>query len=173
MHSTGKLWYNLLTKILKEAGWKKSQVNACVMHKIVQGRVCIIMIYIDDLLVVATKQETECLKGLLKTKFDDITVNEGREVSFLGMQITFDEEKTIIDMPFFVNSLLNGKEVKTIRSPGTKNTFIVDKSSPLLVEQKRQEFCSLVAKFLYLAKQARPNILTVTSFFMHPYASSN
>jgi hypothetical protein len=56
---SGKLWYNLLTKILQEEGWEKFQSDACVMHRIAQGKTCIIMIYVDDVLIVATKGETE------------------------------------------------------------------------------------------------------------------
>ncbi len=55
-----------------------------------------------------------------------------------------------------------GKEV--LQSPGTRNTFIVDESSPLLEEQKGQEFHSRVSKLLSLTKWIRPGVLTVTSF---------
>jgi hypothetical protein len=60
--------------------------------------------------------------------------------------------------------MLKGKKLKVLQSPGTRNMFIVHESSPLLDEQQHQEFHSMVAKLVYLAKRARPDILTVTSF---------
>lgn len=89
---------------------------------------------------------------MLKARFGEIAVNEGHEISFLGMQIMINEMKTMIDKTFFVQNLLKGKKVNMAKSPGTKNMFIVDESLPLLDEQKWQEFHSLVAKFLYLMK---------------------
>jgi hypothetical protein len=49
-------------------------------------------------------------------------------------------------------------------SPGTKATFTVDDKAMALVEEERKVFHSTSAKLLYLAKQARPDILTVVSF---------
>jgi hypothetical protein len=84
---SGKLWYNLLTKKVQEEEWGKLQVDACIMRKIVQGKACIIMIYIDDLLVVAIKGETENETDKLGARFGEITVNEGQELSYLEMKI--------------------------------------------------------------------------------------
>lgn len=53
------LWYNSLTKILQEEGWEESQVDAYMMLKLVQEKMCIIMMYVDDLLRVETKEEME------------------------------------------------------------------------------------------------------------------
>lgn len=53
------LWYNSLTKILQEEGWEESQVDAYMMLKLVQDKMCIIMMYVDDLLRVETKEEME------------------------------------------------------------------------------------------------------------------
>ena len=55
-------------------------------------------------------------------------------------------------------------EVKQFESPGTKDTFVVDECLKKLAESKRKDFHSRTAKLLYLAKRARPDILTVTIF---------
>ena len=67
-------------------------------------------------------------------------------------------------MSFYVHQLLEGLSVAVKLSPGTKTTFVVDESSPPLGEGERKVFHSQTAKVLYLAKRARPDILTVVSF---------
>jgi hypothetical protein len=80
------------------------------------------------------------------------------------MEIEVTKQGTILDMSFFVKKLLEGMEVKQFESPGTKDTFVVDECSKKLAENDRKEFHSRTAKLLYLAKRARPDILTVAIF---------
>jgi hypothetical protein len=75
----------------------------------------------------------------------------GNKQSYLGMEIE-------------VTKLLEGMEVKQFESPGTKDTFVVDECSKKLAENDRKDFHSRTANFLYLAKRARPDILTVAIF---------
>jgi len=75
----------------------------------------------------------------------------GNKQSYLGMEIE-------------VTKLLEGMEVKQFESPGTKDTFVVDECSKKLAENDRKDFHSRTAKLLYLAKRARPDILTVAIF---------
>jgi hypothetical protein len=43
------------------------------------------MTYADDLPILATKGEAENLKAKLSARFGEITVDEGRELSYIGM----------------------------------------------------------------------------------------
>jgi hypothetical protein len=45
------------------------------------------------------------------------------------MEIEVTKQGTILDMSFFVKKLLEGMEVKQFKSPGTKDTFVVDECS--------------------------------------------
>ncbi len=74
------------------------------MCKIINEKVWIILIQVDDLLVIATKGEVEKLKAMLKARFGEIIVNEGHEISYLGMQIMIDE------MTFFCAKPVKGEE---------------------------------------------------------------
>jgi hypothetical protein len=53
------LWYKLLVQVLEGIGFKVSEVDRCVMRLIVNGVVNIILIYVDDLLVFATRAVVE------------------------------------------------------------------------------------------------------------------
>jgi ribosomal protein L7Ae-like RNA K-turn-binding protein len=54
--------------------------------------------------------------------------------------------------------------VKGQASPGNHSSFIVDEELQLLEECDRKYFHSTTAKLLYLAKHARPDILTLVIF---------
>jgi hypothetical protein len=85
-------------------------------------------------------------------------------MSYLGMDIHIEDAGTTVGMAFYVQQVLEGVTVAVKLSPGTKTTFTVDEGAVLLVEEKRKVFHSTTAKLLYLAKRARPDILTVVSF---------
>ena len=80
------------------------------------------------------------------------------------MQLELREEGTMVDMSFYVKQLLEGKNFTEAPSPSTKRTFEVDKGSPLLSDKEKKNFHSTVAKLLFMAKRARPDLLTVVSF---------
>jgi hypothetical protein len=84
------------------------------------------------------------------------------------MEIEVTQEGTRLDMTHFVTKLLGGvEEGRQYESPGTKESFAVDKTAEKLDEAERKDFHSKTAKLLYLAKRARPDILTVAIFFVH------
>jgi hypothetical protein len=84
------LWYKLLVQVLESIGFKVSEVDRCVMWLVVGGVVNIILIYVDNLLVFATKAVTDLILQTLKKRFTWLTV-EREEVNFLylGMQFIF------------------------------------------------------------------------------------
>jgi hypothetical protein len=101
---------------------------------------------------------------MLVKRFGTVQFEVGNDLSYLGMQISIRNAGTIVSMSFYVQQLLEGLSMVVKLSPGTKTTFVVDETSPPLGEGDRKVFHSLTAKVLYLAKRARPDILTVVSF---------
>jgi hypothetical protein len=63
-----------------------------------------------------------------------------------------------------VKQELEGEKVEEYDSSGTKDMFIVASESKALSEDVRKSFHSKTAKLLYLAKRARPDILTAVTF---------
>jgi len=67
-----------------------------------------------------------------------------------------------------VRQIIEGAEVKLVlteyESPGTKETFVAHEGAGILSEKSRIYFHSTVAKLLYLAKRAWPDILTVVTY---------
>jgi hypothetical protein len=160
------LWHRLLVKVLKEIGFEQCVVDPCVMRLIDNFLVNVILIYVDDLLLFATKRVVDMVLQKLKDKFQWLTVERGVvTMSYLGMQLVFGEEYITIDMVFYLEQILNGiKGLNRQSLPGMRNVFQVDNDAALLTSEEAGIFHTITAKLLYLAKRARPDILTVISF---------
>jgi hypothetical protein len=135
-----------------------------VFKKGVGDKVFILLLYVDDILVQEDKQEAERLRVHLKKRFGEVQFKVGERLSYLGMQIDIEDEGTTVDMSFYVKKLLEGTTVKGQTSPRNHSSFIVDKELQLLDINERKYFHSTTAKLLYLAKCARPDILTLVIF---------
>ena len=62
---------------------------------------------------------------------------------------------------------------ETSRTPASAELFQVDEESPPLDDERRERFHSMVAKLLYMAKRARPDILTSVIFLTTRVLKSN
>jgi hypothetical protein len=158
------LWYALIRSFLEELGYECSETDRCVFRLIVEGRIFILLLYVDDILALVDADEAKRLKGHLERKFGTVQFEISRKLSYLGMQLNIKEDGAVVDMTFYVEKLLEGLTVKTMASPGNHNSFIVDDKAKLLNMEDRKFFHSSTAKLLYLSKRARPDILTVTIF---------
>ncbi len=92
----------------------------------------------------------------------------GKEQSYLGMQISFLLNEVRINMRSYIDKILTafGGELVHYQNPGRKDLFMVGEESELK-DDKARVFHTVVAKLLYLAKRARPDIMMVVSFYVH------
>jgi hypothetical protein len=162
------LWYKLLIKVLGSIGFVVSEVDRCVMRMVVGGVINIILIYVDDLLILATGEIVDLIIKTLQVKFTWLTIErEEKHFSYLGMQLIWSDDNIIMDMQYYLKQILDGVQGLIRKSvPGGRNTFQVDSSSALLDEQQSAWYHIIMAKLLYLAKRARPDILTIVSFYV-------
>ena len=159
------LWFALLTKVLLAHGYIASPTDRCVMRRESGGMIFCIMIYVDDLLIFASKAETERIRKFLTEAFTTITMTVDNTISYLGMQLLWKDRFFIVDMDFYVRQLLKDwMHLPVKANPGTRNLFKIDEKSELLAVKPRELFHSTVARILYLAKRVRADIITVVSF---------
>jgi hypothetical protein len=158
------LWYELIKSFLVELGYECSETDRCVFRKRVGNRIFILLLYVDDIPAQVDKQEVERLRVHLKKRFGEVQFEIGERLSYLGMQINIKDEGTTVDMSFYIKKLLEETTAKGQASPGNHSSFIVDDELQLLKECERKYFHSTTAKLLYLAKRARPDILTLVIF---------
>jgi Reverse transcriptase (RNA-dependent DNA polymerase). len=162
-----KLWYDNLIAFLKRLGYEVCPTDRCVLRKVVGEKVHLLLVYVDDILIIAEDNEIERIKKAFTDEFQWITFETGDSLSYLGMQISVRNRKVTVDMSFYIDKILedfNDYSLEEKTNPGSQNTFEVSEDSPNLDKQSHGKFHSTVAKLLYLSKRARPDIMTIVSF---------
>ena len=164
---SSKLWYSLLTGYLEELGFKRNGRDKCVFNKIIDDVQCTVCVYVDDILCTSTaKSAIERVFDSLKNKFNEVTINWGPKISYLGQTFDFSNGPTLkVTMEGYVADLLNVSGVNGMAAtPALENLFDVTKNPELLNDEDKENFHSLVAKLLYLSKRVRPDLLLVSNF---------
>ena len=158
-----QFWKKIVDKI-QEGGFQLSKADPCMLYREDESRVCIIIIYIDDMLIIGKEEAIDdavkVLQGHLQVK-DPTSLED-----YLGVQIvqSDDGKKAWLGQPTIIKSLEKqfgekvAKKKKTIR-PGTPG-FIGGKVEDISkVDEKAQSmYRSGVGTLLYLTKHSRPDI---------------
>jgi hypothetical protein len=97
-------------------------------------------------------------------EFRWITMAVGNSHSYIRMQLTVDKGCIILDLRYYLQNLLEPFDNPQVKmAPGNKETFMV-KDGVELLDPKKGNFHSTVAKLLYLSKRACPDIIAVVGF---------
>jgi hypothetical protein len=158
------LWYALIRYEIEKMGYEVSETDPCVFIKQVGKMIFTLLLHVDDILVLVDAEEVKKLEQSLKRRLGEVQFKVGEELSYLGMKINIMDEGTTIDMSFYVAQILEGEDVQVAASPTTKETYNVGEGSQKLCDAEKKWFHSTTAKLLYLAKRARPDILTAVIF---------
>jgi hypothetical protein len=149
-----KLWYEKLIGFLEGLGYERCPVEPCVMRRVVEGVVYTLLIYVDDVLVIATEAEFERLREAFTKEFRWITMEVSNILSYLGMQVELHRGYAIIDMLFYIEKILKDCEnLGKQGTPGLKTTFEVDKSTEELGELKKRSFIQLWQSYYIYARE--------------------
>jgi hypothetical protein len=123
-------------------------------------------IYVDDILASSEDASAidEVVAGLRK-EFDEVEVDFSDDISYLGMRIRRAKGKVTVTMFTYIADLIKYAGFTGVKtSPAEGDIFEIDESSPLLNRKAAKEFHTIVAKTLYLAKRARPDIAVVVAY---------
>jgi Reverse transcriptase (RNA-dependent DNA polymerase) len=165
---SARLFYNSLANALLEYGFKRNPYDQCVFNYVSDSdKQLTVCFHVDDLLCASEcEDDLEQFASYLKTKFIDITINEGLTHDYLGMNIDFTEKGFCkLDMRKYIDKvLLFAKVIYKAKTPAEDNLYDVFEQSTLLEGNDKDHFHSVVACILYLAKRARPDLLTAVSF---------
>jgi hypothetical protein len=161
-----RLWYLKLSQFLKDIGYTNSEMEPCVFRKVERDMVYLMIVYVDDLLIIASAEEIKRLHDLCIHEFRWVTLDTGKQHSYLGMQLNFLAGEVRVNMSNYTQKVLDfyEKGLEHRRVPGKKGVFLVSETSVAVGTDEKQKFHTVVAKLLYLAKRARPDIVSVVSF---------
>jgi len=161
LKEASKLWYLQLKDDLISQGFRMSDIDRCIFEKHVDGKKMFIAIHVDDLLIITNDV---CLKESLISKlqhrYGKLKLQEGVEVSYLGVRIRHDKEsKTItIDQIAYITGILEEyKNIDTIVATPSLPSFFEEAVNKTPVE--KFSFMSMLMKLMYLAKRTRADIL--------------
>jgi len=122
---------------------------------------------VDDLLITCkSSADIEDLLTKLTGKYKEISISRGDFHSYLGQSIEFCADGQVkVSMEGYVRDLLDSMDVDaSASSPATTKLFHTDTDSSALGVEQKEMYHSCVARLLYLAKRARPDLLTAVAF---------
>ena len=126
------LWYSLYSTTLKGMGFKLNPYDLCVANKIIEGTQCTVVFYVDDNKISHKNPKVvHDVINKLKKHFGELTVETGKKLSFLGMNITMrDDRKIEIEMKDQIREALDwfGETIyEKPTTPANNNLFNVKK----------------------------------------------
>ncbi len=158
LKQSGKNWYKLLKSTLKEFGLIASEFDPCLMMS--KSKDFLVGIYVDDLLIAsADSKRTQKLYSFLTQKFKSITIQEGPNVQFLGLQITKDSEDYYVSQEEYIKKISDEDSIETYPYRQTFKSDQGGQGKPI----PESSFKSVVMKLMYIATRTRPDILFATS----------
>ena len=146
-------------------GFQLSEADPCMLYKEDEKGVCIIIVYIDDMLIIGKEEAIDAAIKVLQGHFQvkDPTSLE----DYSGDQIvqSDDGKKAWLEQPTIVKRLEKqfgekvAKKTMTIITPGTPGFISWKVDDISTVDEKTQSMHrSGVGTFLYLTKHSRPDI---------------
>jgi hypothetical protein len=72
-------------------------MEPCVFRKVTGDEVLLLVVYVDDILIIASEQEIKRLHGLCVDEFRWITLETGKTHSYLGMQLEFADGEVLVE----------------------------------------------------------------------------
>lgn len=120
----------------------------------------------DDLLITCSnKSRIDELVNHLTKSFKRLQVNHGDVHDYLGMRITFlrESRSVKVSMAGYIQSLVTSIDEYS-PYPAPSDLIKTEQECKLLPEHNQKEIHSTVAKILYVANHARPDIQFVASY---------
>ena len=166
------LFYNKLKGELIKMDFEMNDYDECTFNKMVNGTQITIQFHVDDLKISHVSQTAiddviDALNAIFG-KDKKMSASYGKIHEYLGMTIDWSEEDMVkFTMYDYLEDILleapdemDGTDV----TPAAQNLFHVDEESPDLDDETADFFHRMVARFLYAAKRARPDIQVAVAF---------
>jgi hypothetical protein len=163
------LWFKLFTSTLVDMGFEINPYDMCVANKIINGKQCTICWYVDDLKI--SHMEQIVINSIIikiEERYGKMTVTHGDTHTYVGMDIHFkgNREVTIAMIDYLTECIEDfGEDCSAIvATPAGRHVFESNPDCLKLSEERRKKLHSIVAKLLFVAMRARPDIQVPVSY---------
>ncbi|RVW23954.1 Retrovirus-related Pol polyprotein from transposon TNT 1-94 [Vitis vinifera] len=165
-----RAWFERFTKVVKGYGFVQCQSDHTLFVKhFPEGKLAIIIVYVDDIILTGDHEEKiDLLKKLLTKEFE--IKNLGTLKYFLGMEIARSKKGIVVSQRKYVLDLLNETRMlgcKPAETPMDTTVKLEESDGSAPVDKGRYQ--RLVGKLIYLS-HTRPDIgfsVSVVSQFMN------
>jgi len=155
------LWYELLTSVLKQAGYRTADMDKCLFIKFDdKGKRSYIVVHVDDLAHFYDSKhfQTE-LEEHLRKRFGEPTFQRGDSGVYIGVEYLYDrnDRSVRLSMNKYVDKILSHFNItKPSALPADDKFMEVDKTA---IKTDSKLFASKVMSVYYLAARTRPDLL--------------
>ena len=163
------------TNNLRKIGFVTNPYDPCIMNKVSdRGNQITIAMHSDDWkLTCINEQDIDDVINLIQEVYHDIKVKRGNEHNYLGMKFIYGNGEVKIIMTEYISSIVEWwGTTQTAKTPASDDLFVIGDTN-ILTNEMSSKFHSGVAKCLYVAKRARPDILTAVSYLTTRVQSPN
>lgn len=166
LKQSSRVWNETLNQTLVEFGLTRSTVDQCLYYLKREGKILMVAIYVDDILIFSNEEKLEKeIKEALQKKFK--MKDMGEVSSILGVRIKRDKENSLIkmDQTAYINRILkrfnmeNCNAVKSPLEPGQR----ISKEMCAKTETEKNMMSNVpyrqaIGSLLFLAMITRPDI---------------
>jgi len=165
LEQAARQWFKRLSDVLISLGFKPCESDPCLMCKVNENGLCIVLMYVDDNMIVGSNKAIDQVTEVIKNFFDVTVSLEAME--YLGCEIHVAKDNTcgwIEQLHLFKNSERKfGNIVKTQRTTETPSTpgFHVVRNIPnavYITDENQKLYRSGVGMLLYLVKHSQPDL---------------
>ena len=162
-------FWKQLTGVLSAEGFETNKYDACVMNKSINGSQCTITFHVDDLKIShKDPQVVSDIISMLSGIYGELSVSRGKNQTYLGMDFDYTTSGEVkIGMKGYLTEILEDfpEDLNMIPvTPAAMHLFDIDPNAKLLPLPQKEIFHQTVARLLWVAIRARPDILTALSF---------
>jgi hypothetical protein len=143
-------WYETVIQALKEMGFARSESDECVFKR---GE-CYIVVYVDDLMIVGTQEESDEVKAGLERHFE--LTDSGTMEFMAGWNVIKQPEGEMILQTQYIKNILarfGMENCKDISTPADNNLYV-----KAVGPRTQEDYRGIIGALLYLAGSTRPDI---------------
>ena len=181
--ASSNLHARLKKTLVEEMHFVPNPKDPCVYNRTIDGKQVTVIVYVDDILATASSdRELESFTKEFQLYHPELTEKVGSVLDYLGMKLDLrvDGECSVSMQGYTERAAelwraahdeavrarpdLFGKATafRTYKAPCDEGLFEITES-PELPKKQREEYHSLVATVLYMAKRSRPDLLCTTA----------
>lgn len=164
LKQAAKLWNDEIHRVLIERGFERSKADPCLYSKKENGEWVFVLIYVDDIAIVAKTTHTiKMVKTMLASKFDVQDLGEIKQ--YLGIEVTRDKNGIFhLNQTQYIKKIVNDfgmSTAKTSNVPIHANYGKANSREDFLTSNA--QFQKLLGCLLYISVNTRPDIAASVS----------